>query len=356
MQNCIKCNSISKGWQAGLHQFINQYWYQKHFRWLTGLLIPFSYLFAFLAFTRRKLYQFKILKTTKLNCPVIVVGNITVGGTGKTPVVAGLVNFLRQQGYSPGVVSRGYAGKQESAVLLSECADPRQVGDEPLWLFKTLACPVAIGRKRVDAAKLLIQAGCNIIISDDGLQHYALARDMEIVLIDGLRLFGNGYLLPAGPLREPISRLKTGNFILANQLNRETQIKLEEQLNCNKIKQSVISLEVIPLQWKRLSDGQKFPLSYFAQEEVHAIAGIANPERFYQTLKELSIAFIPHSFPDHYAFKEKDIIFNDNRKVVMTEKDGIKCASFCHQNIYVLEIQVRLPEVMQQIMLRQLKS
>ncbi|HEX5338088.1 MAG TPA: tetraacyldisaccharide 4'-kinase, partial [Gallionella sp.] len=182
------------------------------------LLLPPAALFFFISLVRRLLFRSGLRRSHRLPVPVIVVGNLTVGGTGKTPLVLWLVEFLRSQGYHPGIISRGYAGSAAQPQAVSAVSDPALVGDEPLLLARRTQCPIWVGRRRADVARALLVAhpDCDVIISDDGLQHYALQRDVEVVVVDGVRRFGNGLPLPAGPLREPLSRLQSVDAVVVN--------------------------------------------------------------------------------------------------------------------------------------------
>ena len=303
-------------------------WY-KQTTWWTYLLLPLALLFSFIVCLRRWLYQKKIKVITKLNVPVIVVGNITVGGTGKTPLVIYLANLLVAHGYRPGIISRGYKGQNKQWQIVSRDSDPLQVGDEAVLLALRTKCPVVIGRQRVAAAKaLLANYGCDVILSDDGLQHYALGRDIEIAVVDGARGFGNGFLLPAGPLREPIKRLATVDFIVANGKNVDDAFLMK--LSTNKL---------YNLQQPYLT----VDLSELVGKAVHAIAAIGHPQRFFDLLQESGLEVTPHIFPDHYIFKVSDVDFPDEIMVIMTEKDAVKVKPFANKKLWCLPITAELP-------------
>jgi tetraacyldisaccharide 4'-kinase len=244
--------------------------------------------------------------------PVVVIGNLSVGGTGKTPLVCWLVARLIQLGFKPGVVTRGFGGTAASARLVDAFADPSVVGDEPLLLARRTAAPVAVGRDRPAASQLLVNAGCDVVVSDDGLQHYALARDCEIVVIDGDRRFGNGRLLPAGPLREPTSRLDRVDAVVVNGGPAPLQGAFCMRLDANDA--------------LGLLGGEVRALQEFAGLAVHAVAGIGNPERFFNMLRAYGIEVTGHPLPDHARLQAADITFADHRPVLMTEKDAVKCA------------------------------
>ncbi len=262
--------------------------------------------------SRRYLYAKRLRRTTRMPCPVIVVGNLSVGGTGKTPLVCWLVARLRLLGFKPGVVTRGYGGSSGSIRLVDCSDDPQVVGDESILLARRTRVPVSVGRDRPAASQLLVNAGCDVIVSDDGLQHYALARDCEIVVIDGDRRFGNGWLLPAGPLRETPARLAAADAIVVNG----GRALLDGALSMRIEAKGALAL---------LGNGSK-TLDDFAGHRVHAVAGIGNPERFFNMLRAHGIEVTGHALPDHATLRAGDISFDGDRPVLMTEKDAVKCA------------------------------
>jgi tetraacyldisaccharide 4'-kinase len=305
---------------------IDKYWYGTNT--ISLLLLPLSWLYCFLVVIRRFLYRVSILKSQKLPVPVIVVGNITVGGTGKTPLVVSIIEHLKQQGFKPGIVSRGYGGNAATwPQQVTESSDPQQVGDETVLLAQRCLCPVSVGPDRPLAARALLDKhDCDVIISDDGLQHYALRRDIEIVVIDGARRFGNQHCLPAGPLREPVSRLKQANYVVVNGDARKGEIKMSLHM------QVAHNLRV---------DQNTIELNAFEDKQVHAVAGIGNPKRFFTQLESIGINPIEHPFADHYPFTANDIDFKDALPVLMTEKDAVKCRRFaqaCHWYIPVTAV------------------
>ncbi len=304
-----------------LSRWIQDVWYKEMY--VSTWIMPLSMIYVDIIKFRRFLYRKGFLKSTRLPVPVIIVGNITVGGTGKTPLVIWLADYLQQQGYKPGIISRGYGGtEQDKPVLVSESSPVTAVGDEPLLIARKTMSPVAVCTRRVDAAKYLIDDfHCDVIISDDGLQHYALQRDIEIAVIDGLRRFGNGYCLPAGPLREPVERLREVNLVVVNgQAEQDFEY----------------SMHFIGTEAVNLADNTVRPLSAFSQ--CHAVAGIGNPERFFQLLEQQGIKFTAHAFPDHYNFTAADLDFKDEYPVLMTEKDAVKCRSFATENYWSVPI------------------
>jgi tetraacyldisaccharide 4'-kinase len=274
--------------------------------------MPLSFLYGAVSGSRRFLYAKRLRRSTRIARPVIIVGNLTVGGTGKTPLVCWLVARLGELGFHPGVVSRGYGGSANTVRLIRTSDDPRVVGDEPLLLARRTQVPVAIGANRPAAAQLLLGEGCDVIVSDDGLQHYALARDCEVVVIDGDRRFGNGWLLPAGPLRETRSRLAVANAVVVNG----GRAMLEGALSMRLEARSAVALV----------GGRVSPLAAFAGTTVHAIAGIGNPERFFNMLRAHGIEVLGHPLADHARIDAKELLFGDERPVLMTEKDAVKCA------------------------------
>lgn len=299
-------------------------WYSTAKPWIF-LFVPFSWIYQVIIFLRRWMYRFRLFKTTRFSVPVIVVGNITVGGTGKTPLVITLVNLLKAKGWNPGVVSRGYGGKISTSLqVVTENSDPTQVGDEPLLITLKTGCPVVVSPKRVKSAEILLkQFHCNIIISDDGLQHYALGRDIEIAVVDGERKMGNGFCLPAGPLREPVSRLKQVNWVV---VNGET-------------------VQFIPKNLYRLHHREMIEdIQNWQGRTVHAVAGIGNPDRFFNQLRTLGLNVIEHPFPDHYYYHASDLYFNDHHPIIITEKDAVKCRDFLCDNVWCLSIEAKLSE------------
>jgi tetraacyldisaccharide 4'-kinase len=292
-----------------VQSWLNRIWYDRAAP--PWWLLPLSLIYGAAAGTRRYLYVKRLRKSVHLPLPVVVVGNLSVGGTGKTPLVCWLVARLTDLGFKPGVVTRGYGGSFGNVRLVDSFDDPGVVGDESILLARRTGVPVAIGRDRPAASQLLVNAGCDVVVSDDGLQHYALARDCEIVVIDGDRRFGNGWLLPAGPLREPPARLTAADAIVVNGgralLDGAFSMRLEAK--------GALSL----------IGGTAKTLNEFAGRSVHAVAGIGNPERFFNMLRAHGIEVAGHALPDHAHLQAADISFADERPVLMTEKDAVKC-------------------------------
>jgi tetraacyldisaccharide 4'-kinase len=302
-------------------------WYsgRKPPLWLRAL----SCLFAAVGAGRRWMYRAGWLRRVRLPVPVIVVGNITVGGTGKTPLTIALVEALRERGFRPGVISRGYGGSAAVATRIDAHSDPAVVGDEARLIFDAAGVPVAVARKRAQAGRLLLESGAiDVLVADDGLQHYALRRDIEICVIDGARRFGNGRLLPAGPLREPVARLDSVDFRVCNggvaQAN-EVPMTLAGD----------IAISIAEDQEKSLAD--------FAGQRAHAVAGIGNPSRFFERLREMHIDIDVHAFADHHAFVASDLAFGNDLPVLMTSKDAVKCAAFARNHWWHVPVRAQLP-------------
>lgn len=306
---------------------LDHYWYTRS-PWLL-LLTPLSLLFRVIVGARRLAYRVGIKRSTRVSLPVIVVGNITVGGTGKTPLVVWLAGYLREKGYAPGIVSRGYGGTASHwPQQVRADSDPAVVGDEAVLLAATTGCPMAVAPDRVAAAQALVdQGGCDVIISDDGLQHYALQRDIEIAVIDGVRRFGSGFLLPAGPLREPLKRLQQVDLVVVNGLGDGDEHRMTLQQG----------------DAHNLQDPDRIcALQGFRSQRVHAVAGIGHPERFFRALQQAGLQLDSHTFPDHHAFRPEDIRFGDGRPVIMTEKDAVKCRHFATQDDWYVPVEASL--------------
>ncbi|UCH47707.1 MAG: tetraacyldisaccharide 4'-kinase [Betaproteobacteria bacterium] len=322
---------------------------EKHWQRITLVtiaLLPLSVLFAVLSWLRRTAYASGLLRRVRLPLPVVVVGNLSVGGTGKTPVVVWLVDALRRRGFRPGVVSRGYRGAEEVTAVAADTS-PEIGGDEAVLIARRAQCPVWVGRDRSAAALQLIAANpdVNVIVSDDGLQHYRLQRDCELVVINARQRFGNRLLLPAGPLREPVSRLRTVDAVIVNgasmpDLPNETfDMRLEGDAFCNLVD---------PARTASPSD--------FEGLRLHAVAGIGDPERFFSHLRRLGLSFTAHPFPDHHAFRLQDLDFSDADAVLMTQKDAIKCARFACKNWWALPVEARIDDALTDLVIRKIGS
>lgn len=294
-------------------------------------LRPFAALFRKLAASRR-VRQMRWAQKHKAPIPVIVVGNISVGGTGKTPFVIWLVEHLRQWGYRPGVISRGYHGHAKRYPLrVTEKTDARECGDEPAVLFRRLGCPVVVAPNRVKAVKFLVDLKeCDIIVADDGLQHYKLARDVEICVVDGSRGLGNGATLPAGPLREPPERIDEVDLVVVNSGSfRPSNPRF-------------VMMHMATERAVSMSTGESLPLSRWSGQNVHAVAGLGNPDRFFRHLQDMGMHVIPHPFPDHYRFKTKQLQFKDPWSVLITEKDAVKCRGKAQSRLWYVPASAHL--------------
>ena len=321
-----------------MKQLVQQWYSPRAPFWL----LPLSWLFSLLVVLRRQAYKAGVLRSYHLPVPVIVVGNISVGGTGKTPLVTWLVKTLQQQGYRPGVITRGYGGQaQEWPQWVSAESDPVMVGDEPVLLAQRCSCPIVAAPDRVLVARALLdKSDCNILISDDGLQHYRLQRDIEIVVIDGARRFGNGCALPAGPLREPISRLQQVDYVVANGAAASGEVEMQ----------------LLPGALRSLQDYNKSaPLTDFHGQKIHAVAGIGNPSRFFELLKRSGLSVIEHPFPDHHDFAEDDLAFGDGLLVLMTEKDAVKCRRYADERMWYLPVEAQLDDSFARDLMLQIK-
>ncbi|MBK6599065.1 MAG: tetraacyldisaccharide 4'-kinase [Proteobacteria bacterium] len=295
-------------------------------------LVPLAWLFAGLARLRRLAYRLGLFKALGVGCPVIVIGNLTVGGSGKTPLVIYLVSQLQRQGFRVGVISRGYGGSARVVQTVTARSDPREVGDEPVLIARRSQCKVFVGRDRVAAAQAAVAAGVDVVLSDDGLQHYALARDLEIVVVDGERGFGNGRQLPAGPLREPLQRLRGVAFVVMNGEGWPQHVALPRG-------RAALTMTLLPSDAVPVAErGAKRSLASFRGAPVHAVAGIGNPRRFFALLHSAGLDVIEHPFPDHYALKLQDLAFGDDAPVLMTEKDAVKCAGLADSRFWCLPV------------------
>ncbi|KFZ35979.1 tetraacyldisaccharide 4'-kinase [Shewanella mangrovi] len=306
--------------------FVNRIWYQNH--WLKWLLWPLSWLFALISGARRLLFRFGLKPIEHLPVPVLLVGNITVGGSGKTPMVIYLIELLRQHGYRPGVISRGYGSQQQHPRLVTAASTASDVGDEPAMIVSRTQVPMAVGQDRIATAKLLLaEHDVDIIISDDGLQHYRLARDIELLVVDAKRQLGNGMLLPAGPLREGRWRLNTVDFVVENGAQQDAAQRFAMQLKAGEL-QPLTTTAAIPPQ------------------SVKAVAGIGNPQRFFDTLTQLGYDVAEtQAFADHHPYVAADFVRSDTQlPLVMTEKDAIKCRNLRIENSWYLPVDACLSD------------
>jgi len=288
---------------------------------LVWILVPLSWLYAAVIRCRGLLYRHKILQSQSVGVPVVVVGNITAGGTGKTPLTIWLASTLKARGFSPGIVSRGYRGNVGAdPVEATPQSDPAVVGDEAVLLATQSGCHVVVHPDRIAAATRAIELGADVIIADDGLQHYRLSRDFEIAVIDGHRGFGNGRLLPAGPLREKPARLESVDKVVVQRRVTRPGSELRQASD-----RRPLHFSLRPVAIRRLDNAETADLADFAARKVHAIAGIGNPDRFFRLLESYGMIVKRHPLPDHAKISPSDVTFDDNLPVIMTSKDAVKC-------------------------------
>jgi tetraacyldisaccharide 4'-kinase len=302
-----------------------KHWYRRGP--VAWLLWPASLAFRLVVLARRLLYFIRVLPSAHPGIPVIVVGNVTVGGSGKTPLVLWIAELLKKSGWSPAIVSRGYGGKSAEPRAATVADEAEQVGDEPIVLSRRSGCPVWVGADRLAVIAALRGAHpeVNVVVLDDGLQHYRLRRDVEIAVVDS-RGFGNGFLLPAGPLREPPGRLEAVDAVVSHGAPvRGYAMKLEGDAV------------------HRMTDARdRRPVHSFRGQKVHAVAGIGNPNRFFLHLTRLGVRVMPHPFPDHHRLTPEELDFGDEAPVMMTEKDAVKLRRYGRANWWVLPVTAQL--------------
>ena len=306
---------------------LNAVWYgDSPLRWV---LWPVSWLYLLLARLRRTAYRRRLLAAVELPVNVVVVGNISVGGTGKTPFIMWLAAQLKAQGLRVGIVTRGYRGRATDWPRLVGPGDSAaEVGDEAVLLARRTGCPVAAGPDRVAAArKLLDSASCDVLLSDDGLQHYRLARRVEIAVVDGVRGMGNGLCLPAGPLREPVARLREVDAIVVNGGDWGHK--------------GVFRAQAVITGIYRLTDRAPRTLESFKGRAVHAVAGIGNPQRFFDLLDSAGLDVVPHPLEDHAELMPDDLAFGDANAVLITEKDAVKCEGFARDDVWCVAVDLK---------------
>lgn len=306
---------------------LNALWYGNHpLRWV---LWPVSLVYRLVAGVRRGAYQRRFLPVVELAVPVVVVGNISVGGTGKTPFIIWLAERLKQRGVRVGIVARGYRGGAESwPQWVSADSDPKVVGDEPVLLARRTGCPVVAGPDRVAAAELLLERSpVDVLLSDDGLQHYRLARRLEIAVVDGARGMGNGLCLPAGPLREPTDRLRDVDAIVVNGGVWGHA--------------GVFRAEAVVTRVQQIKGNAQRTLAAFRGRPVHAVAGIGNPERFFDLLDAAGLDVIPHPLDDHADLTAEHLRFAQAGSVLVTEKDAVKCETLAHDDVWCVSVDLQ---------------
>lgn len=326
-------------------RLIEKVWFQNHFaKWIiVPLLLPLTIVFALISTCRRLAYNLGLFKSVKVSVPVVVVGNIGIGGNGKTPLTLYLVQQLIEQGIKVGVVSRGYGSKAPYyPYTVCEQSSAEQAGDEPLLIFQRTGVPVVIGADRIAGCESLIALGCEIIIADDGLQHYRLRRDLELIVVDGKRLFGNGLLLPAGPLRETQRRMNKADYVIVNGENTLTMTLASTPILTMNLK----ATKVVNVKTKQVIELEVFLSDSVSDQNkssgkvVNAIAGIGDPQRFFNTLKQCGFTLATtKGFIDHQVFSAEDLVlFDDKVPLLMTEKDAVKCTDFAKDNYWYLPI------------------
>lgn len=308
--------------------------------------LPLTLVFLILTAARRLLFRIGILESTKINVPVVVVGNITVGGTGKTPIVIAIANALKKSGFTPGIISRGYRGDGLCREITQNSTHD-EVGDEAMFISTSVQCPMWVGPSRVKSAQQLIAkySDVNIIISDDGLQHYALKRDIEVVVIDGERKFGNGLLLPSGPLRETVSRIRTCDFAVVNG-PQNLHLPLP-----------TTNMELVGSTFYKLSNPKvTCKAEDLLESQITAIAGIGNPERFFKHLQSLGLRPNTKRFPDHHRYSVADLDSIESDVVIMTEKDAVKCQFFTRKECWFLPVTADINDEFTQTIIEKIKN
>jgi tetraacyldisaccharide 4'-kinase len=316
---------------------LERMWYgDKASPWLA----PLSFLYGAVMAFRSLLYRMGLRQRFRMKVPVVVIGNLTVGGTGKTPLVAWLSTRLSAVGLRVAIVSRGYGGRARGVTRVTVHSRPSEVGDEPLLLARRAQATVFVGRDRVATARKAVAEGADIVLCDDGLQHLALARDCEIVVIDGQRGFGNGCLLPRGPLRESPRRLRRVNAVVVNGAMTAPGFSMPRFVS-----RTHYDMNMRPGDARPVSGGASLrALASFRSTGIHAVAAIGNPQRFFDMLKGAGLTLYEHPMPDHHAFKSGDLNFGDNLPVLMTEKDAVKCAAFADDRCWYVPVTAEFSE------------
>ena len=342
---------------AGISSVIARHWSRRDA--VSFALYPVSLLFRLLVALRRGAYRLGIFSSSRLAVPVVVVGNLTVGGSGKTPLVIALAQEFARRGLQPGIVSRGHGGSGTAPRAVRESGEAADFGDEPLLLARKCGGPVWVGRDRAATGTALLAAHpqCDLLLLDDGLQHYALARDFEIAVEDA-RGFGNGFMLPAGPMREPAARP-----VDARVINTEPGVRPVDARVINSGPDdrraspaaATFSMRLATRRLYRLDDpARDVAAAELAGLRLHAVAGIGNPARFFAQLDALGLACATHAFPDHHVFTPQDVLFDDCDAVLMTEKDAVKCTHFGRTDLYALEVQAEIDPALIELILRRI--
>jgi len=321
-----------------MQRWLESVWYDptgRQGRWLQ----PLAMLFGGVVALRAAAFRRGLLHGVHPGVPVVVIGNLTVGGTGKTPFTIWLARELRARGRAPGILARGYGGSGHGPRWVDAGSDPREVGDEPTLLRAATGAPVVVSAARPAGAALLRAAGVDLILCDDGLQHLALARDVEIAIVDGTRGLGNGRLLPAGPLREPAARLAGCDFVVINGSAGPGAAAV----GATRARRGVFTMQLVPGQARRLTgDREELALESFRGAPVHAVAAIGNPARFHETLRAAGLRLIEHAFPDHHPFDPQELRFDDDHPILMTSKDAVKCRGFADSRMWELPVTAQI--------------
>jgi len=332
-----------------MYKWLNRVWYEGASYY--QMLLPLSGLYWLLITLRRCLYGLGIIGRYRAIVPVIIVGNITAGGTGKTPVTIWLAGELQKRGFKAGIVSRGYGGsKSSTSMRVDTASDPEVVGDEPVLLAKRTGCTVVVDSNRARAVQMLIDDGVNVIIADDGLQHYRLERMYEICVIDGARGLGNRFLLPAGPLRETIDRLSEVDQVLINGRRGDNVAELTA------VEQNAIEFELVAREVTRLNGSLTRPIEGFSGTTVHAVAAIGNPARFFDMLRAHGIQVIEHAFQDHARLSASDLRFGDDFEVLMTEKDAVKLDATSSDKYWTVPVDLEIDPALSSPWLEQIET
>ena len=332
-----------------MYKWLHRVWYEGASYY--QMLLPLSGVYWLIITLRRCLYSLGIFGRHRATVPVIIVGNITAGGTGKTPVTIWLAGELQKRGFKAGIVSRGYGGSRSSTSMRVDTAsDPGIVGDEPVLLAKRTGCTVVVDANRARAAQMLVDDGVNVIIADDGLQHYRLERTYEICVIDGARGLGNRFLLPAGPLRETVDRLGQVDQILINGRREDSAAELTA------VEQNAIEFELVAREVTRLNGSLTRPIEGFSGTTVHAVAAIGNPARFFDMLRAHGIQVIEHAFQDHARLSVSDLSFGDDFEVLMTEKDAVKLGATSSDKYWTVPVDLEIDPVLSSPWLEQIES
>ncbi|MET0659264.1 MAG: tetraacyldisaccharide 4'-kinase [Steroidobacteraceae bacterium] len=329
-----------------LDRFAQRLWYERRVTGLGVLLLPLSWLFGAVVSLRRRAYRSGVFASVRIERPIIVIGNVTVGGTGKTPLVLWLANECKARGIKAAIICRGYGGSRtDSPFLVSPTSDTSEAGDEAVLLAQSFDGLVIASSDRVAAAQCAVEQGAELILCDDGLQHYRLQRDAEVVVVDAARLWGNGRLLPAGPLRESPTRVNA-----AHLLAYTVRAQGSQEISSSSVPHIVVRTSIESA--VALASGERRSLASFAAAPVHALAGIGNPDAFFAMLRSQGLAPDTHTLPDHAAITARDVDFGDSRPVLMTDKDAVKCRAFADSRLWRVPLSVQISAEHQAVLWR----